>query len=392
MKLLYRGDKFNDESLPDYIFRLAYWNGFDSGSRLIDLLRIHYKELAKHYFCDERLHVAKKLSVWYECKVALEFILNKSFHESELNLEIGLLIKKKYHTHWICSECWKEYAYVRFYWHSCDYRNCHVHDKRLLQVEFIPYEPSLNPERIAMSPQRDWPFPDCEVTPIFLKKRIGNSCNYSDIENEKSISIDEEMFWWNVIVFLRDRFKIDFKVDSVYELIPIDELVGAPVTQRLQKVKDSLIREKEVFATLISVSIVAKIIQKRMFGFEDYGYLLGSRELKNWLLSEAYSVSRNFYTYLVGVGDHIFFGSENLVDRRVPPIDLRKVSDKGLCQFILESSILTPQEIRDITSEWECTSNSAIKIEGYVGRRHYYYNKYIQAADLNVFDMEPEPR
>lgn len=103
MKLLYRGEKYFDESFPDYLMRLAYWNGFGDlkkfSRKLKEIYRKRYlnadqSETAKNNFSipdasdrDFNWHECEYRDLgWFECKYALELVLKRHFYSEEMNL------------------------------------------------------------------------------------------------------------------------------------------------------------------------------------------------------------------------------------------------------------------------------------------------------------------
>lgn len=384
MKLLYRAEQYVDESFSGYLARLSYWNGFKSENIFISWLHRIYKEL--FYCCelnnDESLlaviNKERNISRWDKCRISLEAILGRSFSCSEMNL--GEVTRTNFRIAGkICLLCWDETPYMRFYWEDDRYTVCHKHDVLLLPMRNISYSPKFNIDNSICKYEKINRQNNCEITRIFLKGRRGQICNKNVLMSEKWVAREELHLWQHVIRFLKERFSISFEFENIFESIDHESLFGLPVVERIEKVRKHLVFQRPMYEKLINVVIIL-YVQKSGLPFP--------LSKKNWVASEAYSLKPVFYSYIFGVGQHLFSGDSGISSKVMPPIPFLKFSDRMLCKFILESSILSYSDLLSIQHTGKNFNTGRCEALGVFDNKVYDYRSYIEAAGKNIFDRE----
>lgn len=121
MKLLYRGIKKSDEFFGDYLSRISVKNGFTNKDKF-------RKSLEKYYLnnCEENYGSLNENAM---LRLALEHMFQRNIPVDEhhkFNSSIPVIWAKD---HRICDDCWRQEAYIRFYWWLTNYQQCHVHKK-----------------------------------------------------------------------------------------------------------------------------------------------------------------------------------------------------------------------------------------------------------------------
>ncbi|WP_053980719.1 TniQ family protein [Marinagarivorans algicola] len=384
MKLLYRSEQYVDESFSGYLARLSYWNGFNSENIFISWLHRIYKEL---FYCCEmnndesllaEINRERNISRWHKCRISLEAILGRSFSWSEMNLgeatRTNFRIAGK-----ICSLCWDETPYMRFYWEDNRYTVCHKHDVLLLPMRNISYSPKFNIDNSVDKYEKINRKSNCEITRIFLKGLRGQNCNKNILRTEKSVASNEFHLWKHVIRFLKERFFISFEFENIFESIDRESLFGLPVVERIEKVRKLLVFQRPEYEKLINIVIILYV---RKSG------LLFPKSKKNWVASEAYSLNPVFYSYIFGVGQHLFAGDGGNSSKVMPPIPFLKFSDRMLCKFILESSILSHSDLLSIQHTGKNFNTGRCEALGVFDDQVYDYGSYIEAAGNNIFDRK----
>ncbi|USD21134.1 TniQ family protein [Microbulbifer variabilis] len=388
MNFLYREKKFVDESLSDYVGRLAYWNGYRNSKVLISLLIKTYSSLLVGSDISERerarlsnINVEYKYHnlKWHKIRIALEFILRRYFILSELNLyekpPKSWLYESK-----LCCKCWDDNPYVRFYWRDRLYSVCHLHDEKLVKIKDIPYGTSSS--SLAGKIHLNKFNYNCGVTKAILDSHIDTGCSLSDLNFERAVAEDERKLWHRVRLFMKDRFL--WEVDLECHL-DIQELSGLSITVRLERIISKLHYENKLQEKLLRVVLILQILR---------GNLLINicSSVSTWVISESYSINPVLYFYVKGVRSHLF--AKNKISDRgiVCSISFCGFSDRQLCKFILESEIFTPDEIKMLHGDGMKYSTGCSDPRGRIGNQYYDYDEYIDYADQNVFEVQPIKR
>ncbi|WP_444902547.1 hypothetical protein ACJJIG_10580 [Microbulbifer sp. SSSA007] len=388
MNLIYRKRKYFDESFPDYLGRLAYWNGYrDSEVLVVSLINL-YKDIAGGYDISEKER--KKLSdfnveykrhnlKWYKSRVALEFVLREYFPLSELNL-YEAPPKRSVSDNKICRKCWEKNSYVRFYWREGCYKVCHLHSETLIKVKSIPYGTSVS------SLTNDFDIDafkyNCKITKAILESRIKMGCSLSDLHFEMAVAIDEISLWGRVQRFLKSRFLWEIDVERYLD---IQLVAGLSIPSRLESVISKLHFENKPQEKLLRVVLILQIVR--------YNFLIKMCSTTwNWILSESYSLSPFLYSYIKGVKSNLFASNEMTDNYVVYPVSFLSFSDRQLCKFIIESSIFTSNELKNFYKGGKSYSTGVLEPRGILGRMEVDYDKYKDATGKNVFDIQPAKR
>jgi len=196
MDLLYRGYKFSDEFLTDYIERIAYKNGFSSVKKF-------KKILAKYYFkqTEEETHNLRYQAVG---RVALEMILRRNIPTDEYHRFYNIKTGRWKSECQICVSCWELTQYKRFYWWLKAYDQCHIHNEALVPMN----SQSLNEKGSA------------EVEKFHFVVMIVNK--YSESEYCQSLVLDEldrAGLDKAVIEAISNYFQFNLKVSFAVEML-----------------------------------------------------------------------------------------------------------------------------------------------------------------------------
>lgn len=127
MELLYRGGKYADEFLSDYIVRLSSKNGFSNVSAFKSAIKKHYSLLPSFGSYENPMG---KNNRWL-----LEGVLRKNVRPDTIEAIRANIGGYWLNGHRTCLECYQTAPYVRFYWRLKRYRTCHVHDIKLVGME-----------------------------------------------------------------------------------------------------------------------------------------------------------------------------------------------------------------------------------------------------------------
>jgi hypothetical protein len=225
---------------------------------------------------------------------------------------------------------------------------------------------------------------NCEVTKNYLRSLKAMRCTRIELERERQIAKDESVLWMRVVGFLKERFLVDFGFDNVFECIDRASLAGLPIVERVEKVRDLLTETCVENKKLINVVVLTQIVKRLLFSY--------SSDATNWLHSEAYSVHPVLYMYIVGERVHLFARKDRVKETALSPIYMQEYSDRMLCKFILESSILSASELDRLHHSGKYYSLGHCEGPGETAFGRCNYKKYLDVAGENIFDLQPLPR
>ncbi len=401
MKLLYRGEKYLDESFPDYLMRLAYWNGFRDLKTFSKKLKEIYRE--RYVNNDFGETVKSNLSIgdardrdfnrlecehrdlgWFECKYALELILKRHFYSDEMNLSKQTHGKNLYQID-ICRHCWKEHPYVRFYWRLYSYEKCHIHEVDLEPVKMASYEP--NEERINSLKSSSIRFSLSSYGTIrkFLEIRKTTGCSLKDLAKETANSSDESKLWPKVVSFLESRFQITFQFERIDEVLDVNVLCGLDPLNRLELVIEALVDKGDASEKLVKV--VSLIFLNK---FRLYQYRV--TDFNSWARTQAYSVSPLLEAYMFGVNTNLFYRDSSFHQEVIGPVYFSDLSDRMMCQFIIDSGIFNDQELSDMYTKGKYYSGGWSDPSDSIPKNYRKYRNFIDVVGDNIFDEVPSPR
>lgn len=124
MKLLYRGIKDKNESLMDYLARLARKNGYSSAKVFENRITDAFYQVCR----GDKYN----LSNYGVQRLALEYVLKR-----DIQLDCSDRMKAGTRGLWIaspriCEQCLDELGFIPFYWRLRDYQYCHIHGRYLV--------------------------------------------------------------------------------------------------------------------------------------------------------------------------------------------------------------------------------------------------------------------
>jgi hypothetical protein len=396
LKLLYRGHKYSDESFPDYVHRVSYWNGYENIKKFSRELTIFYKKVyGRDYTFSQSLYNYGKFKnieqerhnlKWLRQRLSLERIFNFSFNTSELNL-FSEDNRQNYNGGFICPDCWTENMYIRFYWRFSNYSTCRLHRKELLYVEIISYDPSLILVFCSDINASLRKAKHCYFLELIAMNKHDSCLSMSYILEEKEIAQYENKIWGNVLSCLRNYFGILHNYYAIYEFVDVGNLVGLSVVSRANIVVAAIITLDDRFEKLIKIVTILVIIKHCQ---RNLNKNKNNLEFSGWAQAEAYSISHLLYVYIRGVDEHLFAGGfeissnyNGMINVNIPSIAGSIYGDDDIFKFVYHSLILSDLEADSIPVDcWKDNSeeNKYYKID---------YTKYIEANDINIFDKKP---
>lgn len=381
--------------------RLAYWNGFRDLKTFSKKLKEIYRE--RYVNGDFGETVKGNLSIWdasdrdfnwlecehrdlgwFECKYALELTLKRNFYLDEMNLSRQTHGKKLYQVD-ICRACWKEHPYVRFYWRLHSYEKCHKHEVDLESVEMASYEPSE--ERISSLKSSPIKFNLSSYRTIrkFLEITKTTGCSLKDLSKETANSSDESKLWSNVVSFLESYFQIKFQFEHIDEVLDVNVLCGLDPLNRLEVVIGSLVDKGDATEKLVKIVSLIFLNKFRLYQYRVVGF-------NSWARAQAYSVSPLLEAYMFGVDTSLFHPSSRFDREIIGPVYFTNFSNRMICQFIVDSSILSEQELKDMYTGGKYYSGGWSDPSDSIPQNYRYYQDYIDVVGKNIFDEFPSPR
>lgn len=329
MKLLYRSEKYHDESFSDFLDRLGYWNGFSSKETFARFLADLFNET---YYSDG-----------YGAHLMLEQLLGRNIPKTGNHCMARSKIPNGVVK--ICANCWKENRYIRFYWRFNDYIECHIHGALLIYPNFFSYQ-SDN----AIGVKADGKLDDSEKYPRYLlieaiKFYLNYDCSLNLIEKElEQHRYAKEITKW-VVDFFSENLGMRLNLSGAIRLIDSGGLIGLSVRKKMESIYEWLLSGNEPLEQLVRIITAIRI------GDRTTIYWTGRRRyeqpvsgFEQWLKTEVLSIDDLFYAYL-GFGQrdgspknhkirYEMTGFENLDPR----------ADRQLCLAIFSSSIQWPYE------------------------------------------------
>lgn len=126
MKLLYRGKKYEDEFLTDYVQRISDKNGFSSVGK--------FRRVLFQYYRNNNGDVVQLRSMAVS-RVSLELLLKINIPIDHYNRWLYGSGSGRWHrVKRICLSCWNEQKYIKFYWWLKAYEKCHLHHEQLIYM------------------------------------------------------------------------------------------------------------------------------------------------------------------------------------------------------------------------------------------------------------------
>jgi len=222
-------------------------------------------------------------------------MLRKNIHISQLNSLIGCTIPNG--SAKICTQCWEDKPYIRFYWNFHHYITCHEH--QLKMMPFLSFgEGSGNGSTCDASS-------DSNIESHFLRSVLVRSIEiYSKKDNAiesvelqmKQYLYEKETVSW-VCEFFRAEFGVSLDHQNTQFLIDSADLVGLPVFRKMDNIISALLignpsferRVRVIFA--LRVLNCARDIEHRRTQIPAPGY-------EEWATSEVMSIDDLLYAYI----------------------------------------------------------------------------------------------
>jgi len=389
LNLLYREKKFVDEALPDYLTRLAYWNGFRSLESFSKSLKKIYQELYVEKESGDTKkknliihHSSIKDHFWIQCKYAIEYVLKRDICVNEVNISEKTQ-KGGLKTANFCSDCWKEAPYVRFYWRLGSYGVCHNHGSKMQQFDPLSYNPDVGRLRVSAEQTRCSLSSESDRINRFLLLKGGAGCSLMELLFELDNANAEHKLWSEVVSFLERRFRIRMAFNSVSGFIESNNLCSMDPLSRLDKMIDALVNESTADEKLVKISVLVSLERNYFYSRRVSGF-------SAWAMSLAYSLSPLFAAYLFGIGEALFDLERYSLNKKIGPISFSSYSDRKLCQFVIESRIFDDRYLREIYTGGK---NYSTGWTGYSGPLEW--ERYVGFGDSlgeDIFDSQPLPR
>lgn len=219
----------------------------------------------------------------------------------------------------------------------------------------------------------------------FLEVTEDTGCNLKDLSIETANSSDESKLWRKVVSFLENRFWITFQFNSVDELLDVNTLCGLDPLTRLELVMRMLVDKGDTSEKL--VKIVSLIFLSR---FSLYEYRI--TDFNSWARAQAYSVSPLFEAYMFGVDASLFYRNSRFNQEVIRPVYFSDLSDRMICQFIIDSGILSDQELKDMYTEGKYYSGGWSDPADSIPKNYRKYRDYVDVVGENIFDRDPLPK
>ncbi len=239
MKLLYRGEKLDDEFLPDYVQRMSHNNGF------LDVRRFK-KALTKYYkvWAGGRPHRLRYQAV---SRVSLELILERNIPHDEYQRFYNRKRGEWRNEPGLCRSCWDAKQYFRFYWWLRGYEQCHIHHEKLIYREV-----SCSDGRKAVSSSL--------IHLIVMKYSGADLCQKKIIDE-----LDRSIFDQKIVSGIREYFEFDRNVLAASEVIlrgiATGKLIGKRADEKLQIIARLLSRyvaNKDFWLRILVLAVLAR--------------------------------------------------------------------------------------------------------------------------------------
>lgn len=256
------GQKIN-ESLTDYVNRLAFNNGFDNSESMvnaflsIDIFTAEFVRLQKSVrkkdsfpslglvgseqddLYRKRFSFKKRGFSWVDLKLFIELVTakkikpnsfpRKNYSHSQFRLtDSKSSLKRK-----VCLTCWANDSYIRFYWNLENYNYCHRHKCMMVdydvEKEVVLEDQPSRKKSIFFENMFDW-----------LEENRGNDLNFNFIEKE--IFQYQEDF--SIVEFLEEFFGLVFSLslnsDATKDLLVSCQLVNKSPDERIREIVSTL--------------------------------------------------------------------------------------------------------------------------------------------------------
>ncbi|MFT6872801.1 MAG: hypothetical protein ACJAVN_001813 [Roseivirga sp.] len=273
MDLLFRGRKYTDEFLTDYIERISIKNGFSNVKA--------FKKSLRAYYYKKTGSTAHALRYEAVGRVALEIILHRHIPVDEYYrfyfLKRGAWRKESK----MCLSCWSLSQHIRFYWWLQAYDQCHIHNEPLHLIN-----PSSEPEKL--NGEQD---PVHRTIVMIIKK-------YAKYESSQSLildDVDRSSCDMKIIGGLVNHFNFSPEVNAgirvLKTMLSSGDFLGNHADERIQLMANTL--SKRIGTNEFWMRILALIVLSNKRGM-DCKFPLTS-------ISREYTKFCSYYMYTDGI-------------------------------------------------------------------------------------------
>lgn len=256
------GQKIN-ESLTDYVNRIAFNNGFENSESMVnaflsidtftaEFVRLQKSVRKKDSFpslglvgseqdglYSKRFSFKKRGFSWVDLKLFIELATAKKIKPNSFprkdysHSQFRLTDSKSSLTRKICLTCWENDSYIRFYWNLENYNYCHRHKCMMVdydvEKEGVLDDQPIRKKSIFFENIFDW-----------LEENRGNDLNFNFIEKE--IFQYQEDF--SIVEFLEEFFGLVFSLslnsDATKDLLVSCQLVNKSPDERIREIVSTL--------------------------------------------------------------------------------------------------------------------------------------------------------
>uniref|UniRef100_Q31IR2 Uncharacterized protein n=1 Tax=Hydrogenovibrio crunogenus (strain DSM 25203 / XCL-2) TaxID=317025 RepID=Q31IR2_HYDCU len=306
------GQKIN-ESLTDYVNRIAFHNGFDSSEAMInaflgiDVFKAEFLRLQGKVGVEEsipsfgligsnqgglnekRFWFKKHGFSWNDLKLFIELTTTKKSKPNSFprknysHSQFRLTDSKKSLKRKICLKCWEDGRYIRFYWNFEDYNYCHHHKCMMIDYDveksiIVDDQPSRK-KSIFFENLFDW-----------LEENHGQDLNFNFIEKE-IFQFRQDFFLAEFLETFFDLvFSLPLNFKAVEDLLLSCQLVNAPPDERIRKIVSTLSGRDKMIANKVWCLCVFLYFIDTSDYIDDYQYCYFAR-----LFSFAKGVNLSYY-------------------------------------------------------------------------------------------------
>lgn len=332
-KLLFVDEQKLNESLTDYVNRIALNNGFENAEAMVDVF-LNSTRFKEKFFClqkeiktesipsyglinaDEndlkmkRFKFKKRGFNWHDLKLFIELVTRKkvrlnsfprknySISKFKLSGKLSSLEGK------VCLKCWLNAPYIRFYWNFEDYNFCHNHKSLMVDFDIekgkvLDKQPSRT-KSVFFDNLFEW-----------LEKNRGSELSFNFIEKE-IFQFQQDLL---LAEFLEEFFELVFSLslnyDAVEDLLRSCQLVNKTPDERIKIIVSNLcsgdIKKEDKLWCLI---VILYFIDSEDY-FHDYHYCYSAQ-----LFSFASSVNLSYYrdyVWKIIFKSRLFLGLVNFI-------------------------------------------------------------------------------
>ncbi|CAN8139646.1 hypothetical protein THIOSC15_1730009 [uncultured Thiomicrorhabdus sp.] len=236
--MLFTPPKYSDEVLSDYIDRLAFYNGFSSRNKFI-------RSISQN----------TRLQGYNKTHKSLMLLTSNSIDFKE---PIGRGKNKKHKVR-MCSKCFCEDRYIRFFWEFYEYKNCHIHRIPLIEVNSFTYDICLvcsEKENCRVTSGKNF----YEKTIEYAQPLSSDFISFNSIVNNEVNSKKIAMFFINFLkVFFSKNFNEILETKKIKYQVSSGRFIGLGIHKIITSITKYLAKgdfEREQFMVFILTLMV----------------------------------------------------------------------------------------------------------------------------------------